>query len=166
MDIVSAQKRSRMMTGIRNCNTKPERVVRDLLHRAGLRYRLHCMSLPGKPDLWLARYHAVIEVNGCFWHGHNCHLFKMPSSRTEFWQSKIFANRARDERNLIELERLGIRRLTIWECALKGRKRHDLGRLLAVIDWWLSSGCVHADIAGGYELMVASIASRSPIVLR
>lgn len=124
-----------------------------MLHRAGFRYRLHYAALPGKPDLWFARYRAVIEVNGCFWHGHDCHLFKLPSTRTAFWQAKISANRDRDARHLAELEQLGIRRLTIWECALKGRLRHDPERLLEVIAWWLSSGYCHAEIAGGRELL-------------
>ncbi len=140
------------MSGIKNANTKPEIQIRQLLHHAGFRYRLHNAALPGKPDLWLARYRAVIEVNGCFWHGHDCHLFKLPSTRTDFWQTKIASNRARDARHLAELEQLGIRRLTIWECALKGRLRHDPERLILVISWWLTSGASHCEIAGGVEL--------------
>lgn len=132
-DIVNAETRSRFMTGIKNANTKPEIQIRQLLHHAGFRYRLHNVALPGKPDLWLVRYRAVIEVNGCFWHGHGCHLFKLPSTRTAFWQTKIATNRDRDRRHLVELEQLGIRRLTIWECALKGRLRHDSERLILVI---------------------------------
>ncbi|WP_033137345.1 very short patch repair endonuclease [Aeromonas finlandensis] len=151
-DIVSAETRSRLMAGIKNANTKPEIQIRQLLHHAGFRYRLHNAALPGKPDLWLARYRAVIEVNGCFWHGHDCHLFKLPSTRTDFWQTKIASNRARDARHLAELEQLGIRRLTIWECALKGRLRHDPERLILVISWWLTSGTSHCEIAGGCEL--------------
>ncbi|MBZ6071437.1 very short patch repair endonuclease [Aeromonas schubertii] len=152
-DIVTPATRSRLMAGVRNANTKPEIQVRQLLHRAGFRYRLHCAALPGKPDIWLARYRAVIEVNGCFWHGHNCHLFKVPSTRTKFWQAKIGINRMRDARHLAELESLGIRRLTIWECALKGCLRHDPERLIMVIGWWLTSGAPHGEIAGGNELV-------------
>ncbi|WP_421261088.1 very short patch repair endonuclease [Aeromonas jandaei] len=151
-DIVNPETRSRFMSGIKNANTKPEIQIRQLLHHAGFRYRLHNAALPGKPDLWLARYRAVIEVNGCFWHGHDCHLFKLPSTRTDFWQTKIASNRARDARHLAELEQLGIRRLTIWECALKGRLRHDPERLILVISWWLTSGASHCEIAGGVEL--------------
>ncbi|MDX7777628.1 very short patch repair endonuclease [Aeromonas hydrophila] len=154
-DIVSPNTRSRYMAGIKCANTKVEVQIRQLLHHAGFRYRLHNAALPGKPDLWLARYRAVIEVNGCFWHGHDCHLFKMPSSRTDFWQAKIASNRARDARHLAELEQLDIRRLTIWECALKGRLRHDPERLLLVISWWLTSGVSHGEIAGGRELQIA-----------
>jgi DNA mismatch endonuclease (patch repair protein) len=159
-DIVKPQKRSEMMAGIRNRDTRPEKRVRAMLHRAGFRYRLHNTALPGTPDLWLARYRAVIEVNGCFWHGHDCHLFKLPSSRTDFWQTKIASNRERDTRHLIQLEQLGIRRLTIWECALKGRLRHDPERLLLVISWWLISGISHGEIAGGRELQIAMDHSR------
>ncbi|KRV68237.1 DNA glycosylase [Aeromonas veronii] len=151
-DIVNPETRSRLMAGIKNANTKPEIQIRQLLHHAGFRYRLHNAALPGKPDLWLARYRAVIEVNGCFWHGHDCHLFKLPSTRTDFWQTKIASNRSRDARHLAELEQLGIRRLTIWECALKGRLRHDPERLTLVISWWLTSGISHCEIAGGVEL--------------
>ncbi|WP_346205598.1 very short patch repair endonuclease [Aeromonas salmonicida] len=159
-DIVNPETRSRFMAGIRSANTKVEVQIRLLLHQAGFRYRLHNAALPGKPDLWLARYRAVIEVNGCFWHGHDCHLFKLPSSRTDFWQAKIASNRARDARHLVELEQLGIRRLTIWECALKGRLRHDPERLLLVISWWLTSGVSHGEIAGGRELQIAMDHSR------
>ncbi|QNF17959.1 DNA mismatch endonuclease Vsr [Aeromonas jandaei] len=151
-DIVNPETRSRFMSGIKNANTKPEIQIRQLLHHARFRYRLHNAALPGKPDLWLARYRAVIEVNGCFWHGHDCHLFKLPSTRTDFWQTKIASNRARDARHLAELEQLGIRRLTIWECALKGRLRHDPERSTLVISWWLTSGASHCEIAGGVEL--------------
>ncbi|MDX7786174.1 hypothetical protein [Aeromonas caviae] len=108
-----------------------------MLHRAGFRYRLHNSALPGKPDLWLTRYRAVIEVNGCF------------------WQAKVASNRARDTRHLAELDQLCIRRLIIWECALKGRLRHDPERLLLVISWWLTSGISHGEIAGGRELQIA-----------
>ncbi len=80
-DSVDVETRSRFMSGIKSVNTKPEMQVRQLLHQAGFRYRLHDRCLPGTPDIWLPRWKAVIEVNGCFWHGHMCHLFKWPRSR-------------------------------------------------------------------------------------
>jgi DNA mismatch endonuclease (patch repair protein) len=83
-DVVSKEVRSRMMSGIRNKDTKPEMIVRKGLHAHGFRFRLHDKTLPGKPDLVLRRYNAVILVHGCFWHGHRCHLFKQPKSRTHF----------------------------------------------------------------------------------
>ncbi|WP_404835393.1 very short patch repair endonuclease [Aeromonas media] len=157
MDIVDASTRSKQMSGIRSIDTAPDLLIRSMLHKAGFRFRLHTITLPGKPDLWLARYRAVIEVNGCFWHGHGhgCHLYKLPATRTEFWQAKISANSNRDSRHLAELKLLGIRRLIVWECALKGRYRHDPERLLEVIAWWLTSYCESAEIAGGSELIIS-----------
>ena len=77
-DIVSRSKRREMMRGIKARNTRPEMMVRKALHGSGFRYRLHGKDLPGKPDLVLQKYKAVIFVHGCFWHGHECHLFKWP----------------------------------------------------------------------------------------
>ncbi len=108
VDVVSPEKRSQMMAGISGKNTKPEIFVRKILHRMGYRFRLHKKDLPGKPDIVLPRYKIVIFVQGCFWHGHeNCHLFRLPKSRTEFWEAKIVGNKARDEKVLMELSQLG-----------------------------------------------------------
>lgn len=97
VDIVDVSTRSRMMAGIKNRNTKPEILIRKLLYKKGYRFRLHVKDLPGKPDIVLPKYKAVIFVNGCFWHGHkNCSLFKLPATRTEFWQEKITRNQAND----------------------------------------------------------------------
>jgi DNA mismatch endonuclease (patch repair protein) len=85
-----------MMAGIRGKNTRPEILIRKVLHRAGLRFRMHVGELPGKPDIVLPRWRAVIQVQGCFWHGHDCHLFRLPKTRREFWEAKIAGNRARD----------------------------------------------------------------------
>lgn len=100
-----------------------ELIVRRAIHAAGLRFRLHVRDLPGTPDIVLPRYKAVIFVNGCFWHGHDCHLFKVPSTRTEFWMEKISANRLRDRSVCAALCARGWRVLTIWECALRGPLR-------------------------------------------
>ena len=89
VDVVDLATRSRMMAGIKGKNTKPEKLVRSLLHRQGFRFRLNVRELPGKPDIVLPRYHAVIFVNGCFWHGHECARSKWPKSRTDFWRNKI-----------------------------------------------------------------------------
>ena len=107
MDVVTPAVRSRMMSGIRGKNTKPELLIRKALFAQGFRYRLHDKLLPGKPDLVFPKYHAVIQINGCFWHGHDCSLFKWPSSSSEFWREKITGNRQRDAANCQELERLG-----------------------------------------------------------
>ena len=91
-DVVDRKTRSRMMSGIRGKNTRPELLIRKGLHARGFRFRLHDKRLPGKPDLVLPKYSAVIFVHGCFWHGHDCHLFKWPQSRREFWRKKITRN--------------------------------------------------------------------------
>jgi DNA mismatch endonuclease (patch repair protein) len=121
-DIVTTEKRSSMMSGIRASNTLPELKVRRTLHRLGYRFRLHRKTLPGKPDIVLPRYRTVIFVHGCFWHGHtDCDLFRLPLSRTAFWENKIGANRIRDNRNIEAIQNLGWRVIIIWECALKGK---------------------------------------------
>ncbi|MDE0147263.1 MAG: very short patch repair endonuclease [Rhodospirillaceae bacterium] len=122
-DIVAPEVRSRMMAGIKGKDTKPEKAVRSALHRLGFRFRVHCVDLPGKPDLVFPKHRAVIFVHGCFWHGHDCHLFKWPKTRSEFWRNKISSNVARDGRNLSALAHSGWRVATIWECAIKGRAR-------------------------------------------
>lgn len=118
-DTVSPEKRSDMMSGIRGKDTKPEIIVRSLLHRLGYRFRLHRKDLPGKPDIVLPKWRAVIFVNGCYWHGHeSCHLFRLPKTRIDFWTNKIAGNRARDQRNHIALQGAGWKVLVIWECAV------------------------------------------------
>ncbi|MCF6217065.1 MAG: very short patch repair endonuclease [Emcibacter sp.] len=130
-DVVTSKKRSEMMTGIKGKDTRPEMIIRRALFREGFRYRLHDKKLPGKPDLVLRKYNAVIFINGCFWHGHSCHLFKWPKSRPEFWRNKISGNKARDARNIDNLTKSGWRILTIWECALKGKHRRSLDDIIS-----------------------------------
>ena len=137
MDIVTPAVRSRMMSGIRGKNTQPELLIRKALFVRGFRYRLHDASLPGKPDIVLPKYRAIIQINGCFWHGHNCPLFRMPSTRPEFWQKKINGNRRRDTINSQKLEIMGWRVLTVWECALKGKYKLPFGELLHIVVSWL-----------------------------
>ena len=103
-DIVDKATRSRMMSGIRGKDTRPEVLVRKALHALGFRYRLHNKSLPGKPDLSFPKYKAVIFIHGCFWHGHSCRYFKVPKTRTDFWQDKINSNRLRDAQQLVQLQ--------------------------------------------------------------
>lgn len=137
-DIVNRTIRSRMMAGIKSKNTKPELMIRHGLHRMGYRYKLHDKSLPGKPDIVFPMYSAVIQVHGCFWHGHECHLFKWPSTRKDFWKNKITETRKRDTRNLIALDKIGWRSLVIWECAIKGSARLSIAKLLDQTSYWLS----------------------------
>lgn len=136
-DIVDTQTRSRMMSGIKGRDTKHELLIRKALHRQGFRYRLHYKSLPGRPDMVFPSHRAIILINGCFWHGHHCRLFKWPATRREFWREKITANTQRDARNLTMYREQGWRTLIIWECALKGRTAWPLE---SVVDWtvqWL-----------------------------
>ena len=137
-DVVDPATRSRMMSGIRGKNTKPEMMIRRGLHARGFRYRLHC-KLPGKPDICLPKYRAVVFVHGCFWHGHDCHLFKWPSTRPEFWREKIGRNRRLDAAASDELLLTNWRVAIIWECALKGRSRPSLEDVLGRCADWLRS---------------------------
>lgn len=148
-DIVSADVRSRMMAGIRGTNTKPELLLRKGLHAQGFRFRLHDPTLPGKPDIVLPRYRAVILAHGCFWHGHDCHLFKWPSTRPEFWQTKIGRNRAVDARTDVALVEAGWREGIVWECALKGRTRLPLEEVISACANWLRSDRQRIEIRGG-----------------
>lgn len=137
-DTVDQKTRSRMMSGIRGKNTKPEMLVRSALHRRGFRFRIHDKSLPGKPDIVLPRYKAIINVHGCFWHGHEgCRYFRIPSTRTEFWEAKISGNRTRDRTNQALLLDQGWRILTVWECALRSRKVESLESLFDGMVKWL-----------------------------
>jgi len=136
-DVVNKQTRSRMMSGIKGKNTKPELIIRKALFKKGFRFKLHDKSLPGKPDLVLPKYDAVIFIHGCFWHQHNCHLFKWPSTRPEFWETKIHRNVEVDKRNYKELKKEGWYILTIWECALKGKTRRSLEEVIDSTIHWL-----------------------------
>lgn len=147
-DIVDAPTRSRMMSGIRGKNTKPELLVRNNLFGRGFRYRLHYAGLPGKPDLVFMKYHAVIFVHGCFWHGHKCPLFKWPKSNESFWCEKIMANMARDTANLDQLHNDGWRTMIIWECALRRRKEDQLDILFDQIAEWIRGSGKHGEITG------------------
>ncbi|WP_339856682.1 very short patch repair endonuclease [Pseudohongiella acticola] len=129
-DIVSRQKRSEMMSGIKGKNTKPEMLVRKALHRKGFRFRLHRRDLPGKPDIVLGKYRTVVFVNGCFWHGHDCHLFKWPKSNPDFWVKKINDTVARDRSCRDSLEKAGWNVITVWECSLRNLPNDDINDAL------------------------------------
>lgn len=143
-DVVTPEVRSRMMAGIRGKNTKPEMIIRKGLHRLGLRFLVHDKRLPGKPDLVFPKWRAAIFVNGCFWHGHDCRLFKLPSTRTEFWRDKIASNKERDANALRKLDEAGWRVLSIWECEIKGRSAEDNESVLQRCKNWLTAKAVPA----------------------
>ena len=122
-DIVDSATRSRMMSGIRSKDTKPEMTVRRFLHRNGFRYRLHDSKLPGRPDIVLPKYRLAIFVHGCFWHQHPGFKYATtPSSNQEKWNTKLLENHARDERNLESLEKDGWRVIVVWECSLRSKE--------------------------------------------
>lgn len=146
-DVVDVATRSRMMSGIRGKNTKPELLIRKALHARGFRYRLHC-DLPGKPDICLPKHRAVIFVHGCFWHGHDCHLFKWPGTRPEFWRAKIGRNREVDAAAEAALLAAGWRVATVWECALKGKAKLPLDALVVLVSAWLTSDQPKLDVEG------------------
>lgn len=147
-DVVSAAVRSRMMAGIRGKNTKPEMIIRRGLHARGFRYLLHDRHLPGKPDLVFPKYRAVIFVHGCFWHGHGCHLFKWPKTRTGFWRKKIERNREIDENAVATLSRAGWRCCVIWECGLKGKTKRSEDKVIDHCARWLKSTTRRIDLKG------------------
>ena len=137
VDVHSISVRSKNMQAIKAQGTKPEMIVRRMLHRMGFRYRLHVRSLPGTPDIVLPKYNAIVQVQGCFWHGHNCHYFKLPETRREFWNGKINDNQCRDQKNYRALLEQEWRVALIWECALKGKAKNDFSERLSA---WIRNG--------------------------
>ena len=129
MDIVSEEQRSYNMSRIRSKDTKPELMVRSMLHRMGYRFTVNGpknRQLPGKPDIVLPRYKTVIFVHGCFWHAHeNCKHFRLPKTRTEWWKAKLEGNALRDKKRVDELEAQGWKVLVVWECELKNIEKQQ-----------------------------------------
>lgn len=122
------------MSRVKGRDTKPELLVRSIVHRLGYRFRLHAKALPGKPDLVLPRHRKVIFVHGCFWHGHaGCRRAARPSTNREFWDRKIDGNVERDAANVKALGRAGWKVLVVWQCAMKDRARLEkkLGEFLS-----------------------------------
>lgn len=134
VDIVDAATRSRMMSGIRGVNTRPETFLRKALHRTGFRYRLHASKLPGRPDIVLASRRAAIFVHGCFWHRHQgCHWCTTSASNVGFWTSKFEGNVERDRQAIDTLQALGWRTAVVWECGL--RKPYAASTLDDLVAW-------------------------------
>lgn len=146
VDVHSPETRSKNMRAIRGKNTRPEVAFRKLLFGAGYRYRITPKNLPSKPDLYLKKYKAIILINGCFWHGHGCHLFHWPKSRPNFWKNKIRESVSRDFRNIKQLNSRGLKVLVVWECAMKGKLRLPVYVLLALAERWLSDYSCNATI--------------------
>lgn len=129
MDTLTKEERSKIMGRVHGKDTRPEMVVRRLVHSLGYRYRLHRKDLPGQPDMAFPGRRKVIFIHGCFWHRHEgCALARMPKSRVSFWESKLEGNKARDQRNVLLLRDAGWDVLTLWECQLR-----DIAALQATI---------------------------------
>lgn len=144
VDVVDKATRSRMMSGIRGRNTRPETELRKALHRLGLRYRLHVRDLPGRPDIVFPRYRAVVQVHGCFWHRHGgCKFATTPSTNTEFWSAKFEKNISRDLETQVRLNRLDWRTAVVWECSIRSDGADKIAAILAL---WLDGGEPQIDL--------------------
>lgn len=137
-----------MMSGIRGRDTGPERLIRSALHQLGFRFRLHAKNVPGKPDLVLPRYGAALFIHGCFWHGHDCSLFRLPGTRRLFWQEKIGRNTERDAAVASQLDEQGWRHLIIWECAIRGPGSLGLDETVRRAAAWITSSRSRGEIRG------------------
>ena len=147
-DVLTPEQRRLNMSRIRGRDTKPEMLIRRGLHARGFRYRLQDRTLPARPDLVLPKHRTVILVHGCFWHGHNCSLFRLPATRPAFWAEKILNNQKRDARSLEALKDLNWRVLTIWECSLKGPGRLPADRVLDICAEFLTGSKTEQQISG------------------
>jgi len=130
MDIWSKEKRSQVMSRILSQDTIPERRVRKILTAMGYRYRLNVKHLPGKPDIVLRKYNAVIFVHGCFWHLHSgCRDGTVPKTRTDYWREKLYKNKARDARHMRDLRKKGWKVLRLWECEIERKPERVINKL-------------------------------------
>lgn len=145
-DTMTREQRHFCMSRIRGKDTRPEMVVRKWLHSKGFRYSLHSRKLPGCPDIVLRRFHTVIFVNGCFWHGHpGCDKFRMPRSNVGFWEEKIRRNKERDAKEVAELEELGWNVEVVWECELSPKGREvTLQRLVDTLRQNIEPEAIHS----------------------
>ena len=151
VDIVDASTRSMMMARVKGKDTRQEVEIRKRLFALGFRYRLHDKKLPGKPDIVLRKYKAVIFIHGCFWHVHDCSLFRWPASKKAFWKKKLAGNRKRDIENIESLKKLGWRILVIWECSFRGagkKREKEIDTIVKKTGKWLNSGKVSSEIKG------------------
>jgi len=136
-DIFAPEKRHEIMQNVKTKNTAPEIKLRSLLHKNGFRFRVNRKDLPGKPDIVLPKYRAVIFVHGCFWHGHDCPHGQRPQTNADFWNQKIDRNVIRDKSDVSLLESLGWRGLIVWECEIK--KKNEAVLLSRVKEFLLHS---------------------------
>ncbi|WP_426281241.1 very short patch repair endonuclease [Lysobacter soli] len=159
MDVLTPDQRKLNMSRIRGKDTKPELDLRRGLHALGYRYRLQDRSLPGRPDLVLTKHKVAIFVNGCFWHGHDCPMFKAPKTNSDFWARKIAQNRVRDAAMIAALRSLGWRVLTVWECAQKGPRRVPQPELIRRCSDFILGETQEAEIRGGSAELDSPVAA-------
>lgn len=135
MDIWTSEKRSKVMAKIRSKNTKPEIVLRSLLHKKGFRFRIHRKNLPGKPDIVFPAKKLAVYVHGCFWHLHaNCRDGTIPKSNTEFWNKKLSANVERDNKHLKNIRLLNWKAIVIWECEIEKQPTRVLKKICKILN--------------------------------
>src|SRR5262249_38062591 len=135
-DHVAPSVRSRMMSAVRSRDTQPEKRVRNALHQAGFRFRLHRGDLPGRPDIVLPKFRTVVLVHGCLWHGHECPRGRRPTSNVAFWNKKLDSNLERDRRNKAALAAAGWRVFVVWECSIET----EIRRLIRYLDHAIKRG--------------------------
>lgn len=138
--------RSKNMRAIATRDTAIEKRLAGLLQEQGMAFHVQDATLPGRPDFVVDEYRCVIFTHGCFWHHHDCHLFKVPATRTEFWLNKIGKNVERDRRDMLRLRELGWRVLIVWECALRGRLKLSDAALAERLEEWICGGGPTAQI--------------------
>ncbi|EPH0091403.1 very short patch repair endonuclease [Pluralibacter gergoviae] len=145
-DVHNPATRSKNMRAIGTRDTAIEKRLAGLLREAGFDYTVQDASLPGRPDFVLTEYRCIIFTHGCFWHRHDCYLFRLPATRREFWLNKIDANVRRDRRDAARLAEQGWRVLVVWECALRGKHRLSDSALIARLEEWVFGGSGGAQI--------------------
>ncbi|MDN0107741.1 DNA mismatch endonuclease Vsr [Yersinia rochesterensis] len=145
-DVHSSETRSKNMRAIRTKDTAIEVKLAKILDLLGLSYRVQIRELPGKPDFVIDDYRAIIFVHGCFWHKHNCYLFKTPATRTDFWLKKIQENVKRDNDVIKHLSADGWKVLVVWECALRGKYKLTDNDISVRVEEWICSSEVNAQI--------------------
>lgn len=147
-DVLTPELRRLNMSRVRGSNTKPEMLIRRGLHARGLRFRLQRRDLPGRPDIVLPSKKVALFVHGCFWHGHDCHLFRLPATRADFWREKIATNRQRDASTVQKLRNLEWRVGIVWECALRGTGRVPAQVVLDQLAGFIAGSDVQIEIRG------------------
>lgn len=138
MDVLTPEQRHKNMSHIKGTDNKSEKAIRSQLFKYGFRFRKNDKRYDGKPDIVLPRFHAMIFINGCFWHMHNCPKFVLPKTNTEFWRNKLKKNQMRDNENIKKLTETGWRVAIVWECSISGKNRKSkIEEVTNQLSYWL-----------------------------